>query len=279
MSFRHCIVLFSCQYLSFFMLFFFFLMIRRPPRSTLFPYTTLFRSGGATAPPGAAPPQLPSDARATPDRKSTRLNSSHLGISYAVFCLKKKKTDATWLSSAPVGGAALYTANASDGSHLWLCGGGRHPKSSCTEIWHANGWIQNIKTGSVESIPYKAADGSALTAWLLLPPDYSAGTRLPMVAIVYPGLTYDAKQPSVFSLYKADFWEHPQLFAALGFADPDRVAVAGQSDGGFATLGLITETNRFRSAIESAGFSDLVSLYTEHSTANTVMATQGRRRK
>jgi dipeptidyl aminopeptidase/acylaminoacyl peptidase len=48
---------------------------------------------------------------------------------------------------------------------------------------------------------------------------------------------------------------------ARGIADPDRVAVAGQSDGGFATLGLITETNRFRSAIESAGFSDLVSLY------------------
>jgi dipeptidyl aminopeptidase/acylaminoacyl peptidase len=48
---------------------------------------------------------------------------------------------------------------------------------------------------------------------------------------------------------------------ARGIVDPDRVAVAGQSDGGFATLGLITETNRFRSAIESAGFSDLVSLY------------------
>lgn len=46
-----------------------------------------------------------------------------------------------------------------------------------------------------------------------------------------------------------------------GIADPDRVAVAGQSDGGFATLGLITETNRFRSAIESAASSDLVSLY------------------
>src|SRR5258705_6768693 len=89
-------------------------MIRRPPRSTLFPYTTLFRS---------APPAVPSfDARIeskfapafviaalaiflafsgfqkTPrksDRKSTRLNSSHLGISYAVFCLKKKKKKVT----------------------------------------------------------------------------------------------------------------------------------------------------------------------------------------
>src|SRR2546430_12151665 len=72
--------------------FFFFLMIRRPPRSTLFPYTTLFRShdprqGGQWR---DRKPLLPlSRSR---DRKSTRLNSSHSQISYAVFCLKKKKT-------------------------------------------------------------------------------------------------------------------------------------------------------------------------------------------
>src|SRR5215472_483452 len=72
-------------------LFFFFLMIRRPPRSTLFPYTTLFRSCGAGNAPGT-PTLSARPARAEPqDRKSTRLNSSHLGISYAVFCLKKKK--------------------------------------------------------------------------------------------------------------------------------------------------------------------------------------------
>src|SRR5262245_63905723 len=69
-------------------------MIRRPPRSTLFPYTTLFRSCRAAANPGREG-QSPSAAGLihTPrkDRKSTRLNSSHLGISYAVFCLKKKK--------------------------------------------------------------------------------------------------------------------------------------------------------------------------------------------
>src|SRR5437660_2273706 len=79
-------------------------MIRRPPRSTLFPYTTLFRScdhrrravrgspgfgGGPAAPPrvSPAPPARPQD------RKSTRLNSSHVAISYAVFCLKKKKNE------------------------------------------------------------------------------------------------------------------------------------------------------------------------------------------
>src|SRR5438477_12615795 len=77
--------------------FFFFVLIRRPPRSTLFPYTTLFRSpqdrvGAATR------QQCPAtDLVAFPladlgrDRKSTRLNSSHMSISYAVFCLKKKK--------------------------------------------------------------------------------------------------------------------------------------------------------------------------------------------
>src|SRR2546422_8005774 len=92
--------------------FFFFLMIRRPPRSTLFPYTTLFRSAMAAYCPGAGntesacvhegcrhatendvvwlqPCKLESSLT---DRMSTRLNSSHGYISYAVFCLKKKKT-------------------------------------------------------------------------------------------------------------------------------------------------------------------------------------------
>src|SRR3989442_3190070 len=87
---------FSLFYASFCFFFFFFLMIRRPPRSTLFPYTTLFRSplkallgwtpflqgvfyGNSLLAGGVI------------DRKSTRLNSSHVRISYAVFCLKKKK--------------------------------------------------------------------------------------------------------------------------------------------------------------------------------------------
>src|SRR2546422_9534813 len=88
--------------------FFFFLMIRRPPRSTLFPYTTLFRShdrrdsrrrrdrgthrssGRGSRPVNADARPSQTDVRGR-DRKSTRLNSSHGYISYAVFCLKKKK--------------------------------------------------------------------------------------------------------------------------------------------------------------------------------------------
>src|SRR2546430_8987168 len=77
--------------------FFFFLMIRRPPRSTLFPYTTLFRSLGASQQwllfeaALCAVLTMYGGGFATIDRKSTRLNSSHSQISYAVFCLKKKK--------------------------------------------------------------------------------------------------------------------------------------------------------------------------------------------
>src|SRR5688572_31567063 len=80
---------------------FFFLMIRRPPRSTLFPYTTLFRSPShdlhSTADTGERAGASSREASAISrrwrarDRKSTRLNSSHSQISYAVFCLKKKK--------------------------------------------------------------------------------------------------------------------------------------------------------------------------------------------
>src|SRR5688572_33279418 len=78
--------------LLFFFFFFFFLMIRRPPRSTLFPYTTLFRSSRAIRPVCRVPPRdRSSNSRTLRDRKSTRLNSSHSQISYAVFCLKKKK--------------------------------------------------------------------------------------------------------------------------------------------------------------------------------------------
>src|SRR5438094_3325510 len=74
---------------------FFFLMIRRPPRSTLFPYTTLFRSVAelVDADRDAVRSRWRGAAAHRRDRKSTRLNSSHRTISYAVFCLKKKKNE------------------------------------------------------------------------------------------------------------------------------------------------------------------------------------------
>src|SRR2546428_13878615 len=85
---------FTIPFRSLFIFFFFFLMIRRPPRSTLFPYTTLFRSLVERVQHGREAGDRSSRLRRPeppPDRKSTRLNSSHDQISYAVFCLKKKK--------------------------------------------------------------------------------------------------------------------------------------------------------------------------------------------
>src|SRR2546422_8670628 len=94
MTYSHLFLYASAQY---FFSFFFFLMIRRPPRSTLFPYTTLFRSrdaGGGAAlhrADRAGDSGTETHRSGEGDRKSTRLNSSHGYISYAVFCLKKKK--------------------------------------------------------------------------------------------------------------------------------------------------------------------------------------------
>src|SRR5256885_13206538 len=106
---------------------FFFLMIRRPPRSTLFPYTTLFRSVRAVGrrvdhqlaiavicrdeQRGAGLPGALQDAREAlvQDRKSTRLNSSHLVISYAVFCLKKKnESTATYTPSSTLDNTQIH---------------------------------------------------------------------------------------------------------------------------------------------------------------------------
>src|SRR6202158_6491079 len=99
---------------------FFFLMIRRPPRSTLFPYTTLFRSVvlGQLAVVVALGDLHEPEAGADQDRKSTRLNSSHHSISYAVFCLKKKsccclcppaRRHRAWPAPACAGGCGRFT--------------------------------------------------------------------------------------------------------------------------------------------------------------------------
>src|SRR5438552_7313156 len=97
-------------------------MIPRPPRSTLFPYTTLFRSPDDLVPPGVHPGQhdrgldrlgaaVGEEGLAEPDRKSTRLNSSHQIISYAVFCLKKKKNKKFTYST--------YTNNTQNSSNMY----------------------------------------------------------------------------------------------------------------------------------------------------------------
>src|SRR5690349_21896679 len=98
-------------------------MLRRPPRSTLFPYTTLFRSSPGSCPesrpapgPAASRCRFPTGSCCTPDRKSTRLNSSHVEISYAVFCLKKKK-DGKDGDGVDIYGAEAERSRAKGSSH------------------------------------------------------------------------------------------------------------------------------------------------------------------
>src|SRR2546430_8719112 len=102
-------------------------MIRRPPRSTLFPYTTLFRSLGRLietrrTSSGMVPSSVAFQGERG-DRKSTRLNSSHSQISYAVFCLKKKKTTLI----LPIPHTALHSARAHDY---------RYPASRAAHLLH-----------------------------------------------------------------------------------------------------------------------------------------------
>src|SRR5437667_9053894 len=85
-------------------------MIRRPPRSTLFPYTTLFRSPQRAAFGAHEPGELVHVNAPRGDRKSTRLNSSHITISYAVFCLKKKKDAAVPLNACNPGPMKIWNS-------------------------------------------------------------------------------------------------------------------------------------------------------------------------
>ena len=195
----------------------------------------------------------------------------------------------------PTGRPALRVTNtATEATRILLTRLGQ----SDIELWQGNSWVREIETGRAEAINYQSTSGTPLTGWLLYPPGYVAGRRIPILTIVYPGTVYNDRAPSTLDIFNAQF-EHPQLFAALGYgvvlpsmpgfenplqseglgglttgvlplidtlverevADSSRIAVLGQSAGGWATLGLLAETNRFRTAIVSAGYSNLVSLY------------------
>jgi dipeptidyl aminopeptidase/acylaminoacyl peptidase len=232
-------------------------------------------------------------ARVGDDASVVRVSDSR--VSYAII---RAPGPSTLLRSvAPTGGVVLWSEYATDGSRLWLTRGDRRTRESAVELWRGNRWLADVRQGSSRLVSYQTKDGASLKAWVLLPSDWKAGQRLPFVVIVYPGAVYTDSEPPSFRLASADFL-HPQLFAAsgygvllpsmpwpdepvddiinrlpigvlpaadriveLGLAEPERMALVGQSFGGYATLGLLTQTHRFRTAIASAGYSDLLSLY------------------
>jgi dipeptidyl aminopeptidase/acylaminoacyl peptidase len=204
------------------------------------------------------------------------------------------------VSNAPVArdanAPALRVRFGADGTRLVMT----RPGVADITVWTGNAWIREVRTGRTQAIAYTSTDGKPLTGWLLTPPDYTSGERLPIVMTAYPGTTYGDRAPASFNVLTPDF-EHPQLFAALGYgvvvasmpvsddraqgtawagvtqsvlplidtivargiADPKRLAFIGQSAGGYATLALISQTDRFRTAIASAPNTDLSAEYGE----------------
>jgi dipeptidyl aminopeptidase/acylaminoacyl peptidase len=177
---------------------------------------------------------------------------------------------------------------------------GRHYLSyEGRQIDSTNAFLDEIAEGTLRHVPYQSTDGQALNAWALLPPGYREGTRYPTVVWVYGGLVHPPTPPPYYVGFGDAGPYSLQLLAArgyivllpsiplkpeseasdpyldlpkgvlpaidkaveMGFVNPNRVAVAGHSYGGYSTYSLITQTNRFKASIAMAGFCNLVSLY------------------
>jgi dipeptidyl aminopeptidase/acylaminoacyl peptidase len=198
---------------------------------------------------------------------------------------------------SPAGDAALFTRTGDDGTVLWIAGGGGRPFTDAATVWHGNRWVSEVSRGEERFIRYHSTEGESFGGWLLLPPDYTPGDRVPLVVQVYPGST-QREGASPFSVLE-NFYLNAHLFAARGYgvlvpsmpsvetlaptqrlpslavgvlpaldtliargiADGDRLAVFGYSYGGYATLGLIGQTNRFRAAMAFSSLTNLASVY------------------
>jgi dipeptidyl aminopeptidase/acylaminoacyl peptidase len=189
---------------------------------------------------------------------------------------------------------AIFKADTRSGTRLWVVDRDSPPR----KVLETNTFLKGVAEGEVRKIEYKSLDGQPLNAWMILPPDYQTGMHYPMVVWVYAGYTVD-EQASNLTKINCNHELNLQLLATqgyavllpsmplppvqeasdpymeltkgvlpavdraieLGYADPQRLAVMGQSYGGYSTYGLVTQTNRFKAGIALAGLSDLISLY------------------
>jgi dipeptidyl aminopeptidase/acylaminoacyl peptidase len=190
---------------------------------------------------------------------------------------------------------AVLMANDHTGTYLWFKKLGQQGYSTILET---NTFLRQIYEGNFQKIEYRSLDGQELTAWIILPFSYQTGSRYPVVEWVYGGDTYGNEPPEDFARINFDFPINLQLLSAhgyvvlipsmpekplgsgdkymeatngalpavdrlidLGIADPRRVGLIGQSDGGYTTYGLITQTNRFQAAVALGGPFDMLSYY------------------
>ena len=168
---------------------------------------------------------------------------------------------------------------------------------SFVPMLETNTFLREISEAELKKIQYRALDGQELTGWVMLPHDYEPGKQYPLVAWVYPGTMYTARPPRLWRWvdypdpYNMQFLAgrgYAVLFPSmplkpygekrdtymeltkgvlpavekvvdLGIADPERIGLLGASFGGYATYGMVTQTNRFRASVSICGIANLVS--------------------
>lgn len=198
-------------------------------------------------------------------------------------------------SYVPERSTALFLDSAPAGTWLWAtdsAGGGAR------KLLSLNSHFADIAWGETRLIDYRTNEGASVKGGVILPPGYQPGRRYPTLLWVYAGATvrseenafFDRYAPGMYNMWQYaargyvmlmpsmplqpdggkndDYIELPKgvmpavdRLIDLGIADPDRLAVMGQSYGGFSTYALVTYTNRFKAAIAMAGITDLVSTY------------------
>ncbi|HEU4508556.1 MAG TPA: prolyl oligopeptidase family serine peptidase [Pyrinomonadaceae bacterium] len=225
-------------------------------------------------------------------RQGTQRDLQQLDLgSGQLTVLTTPHADATLVDFEPRKSTPVFTANDRTGTFLWV---------GSTPVLQTNKHLSEIAQGEFRRIDYRGLDGQDLRAWLILPVNYEPGKRYPLVTWVYAGMMV-GDRPSHMAQLNRSHSLNQQLLAArgyavlipsmplkpegatsdpyleltkgvlpavdkvieLGIADAKKLAVMGQSYGGYSTYGLITQTNRFQAAISLAGIADLTSFYGE----------------
>ncbi len=209
----------------------------------------------------------------------------------------KPSPSANIIARAPQSNTTLFSSYDADGLRIWLSSA----NTPLHQIFEANQFLREISSGTQRNIEYRSNDGQPLAGWLMLPPDYVPGKKYPLIVYVYPiryvrpfdsisdaiylnlqiaaargyvvlspTVPFTVEGPTDNPLLKLTSGVLPGVDKAieLGIADRNRLFVMGHSLGGFATYGLITQTNRFKAAVALGGLTNLVSGYGQFDTAS-----------
>lgn len=227
-----------------------------------------------------------------------RVNDYYLAdlLSDTITPIKKPDPDADLVAYEPATSTAIFRASDRNGLRTWTAD---LTTGTSRTLFEANQFLAQIAESEFRQITYTGLDGEQLKAWLLLPVSFEEGRRYPLLTTVYPGSIQGDQPPSFDGTINSPTYLNMQIPAARGYAvlfpsmplgpegvtddpmlrlcdgvlpavdqainsgiaDPNRLYLFGQSFGGFATYGLITQTHRFHAAVALAGLSNLISLY------------------